>query len=114
MKVKEVKTDKDIRQFLELPLKIYKNDPEWIQPLNKDIEAVFDPSINKLFRIGKCKRWLLLNEKNECIGRVAAFVNPKYNPKMPVGGIGFFEIIEDKEAAFFLRSEERRGGKDVI
>lgn len=102
MRVKEVKTDKDIRQFLELPLKIYKNDPEWIQPLNKDIEAVFDPSINKLFRIGKCKRWLLLNEKNECIGRVAAFVNPKYNPKMPVGGIGFFEIIEDKEAAFFL------------
>ena len=43
-----------------------------------------------------------MNEKNECIGRVATFVNPKYNPKMPVGGIGFFEIIEDKEAAFFL------------
>src|SRR5690625_6320099 len=50
----------------------------------------------------KCKRLLMLNEKNKCIGRVATFVNPKYNPKMPVGGIGFFEIIEDREAAFFL------------
>lgn len=102
MKIKEVQTNQDKREFLDLPLKIYKDDPNWAQPLDKDIEAIFNEETNKLFQVGKCKRWLLFDDQNECIGRVATFINPKYNPKEPVGGIGFFEIIEDKEAAFFL------------
>ncbi len=102
MKIKEVVSSKEKREFLALPKKIYKNYPNWIQPLDKDIEAVFDPKTNRAFRQGKCKRWLLYNDKNECIGRVATFVNKKYKQEQPTGGIGFFEIIEDKKAAFFL------------
>lgn len=102
MKVIEVKNSREIRQFLDLPKKIYRNYPNWIQPLDKDIEAVFNPKTNKNFKRGKCKRWLLLNDQNECIGRVATFINKKYKQAQPTGGIGFFDIIEDKEAAFFL------------
>lgn len=102
MKVIEVNNSREIRQFLDLPKKIYRNYPNWIQPLDKDIEAVFNPKTNKNFKRGKCKRWLLLNDQNECIGRVATFINKKYKQAQPTGGIGFFDIIEDKEAAFFL------------
>lgn len=102
MKVIEVTNSREIRQFLDLPKKIYRNYPNWIQPLDKDVEAVFNPKTNKAFKRGKCKRWLLLNDENVCIGRVATFVNKKYKQEQPTGGIGFFEIIEDKEAAFFL------------
>lgn len=103
MTIKEVITPRDIRQFLDLPKKIYKNDPHWIQPLDKDIEEVFDPEKNKLFqRGGKCKRWLLLDERDEPAGRVATFVNPKYREEQPTGGIGFFEVVRDREAAFQL------------
>lgn len=90
------------RLFLDLPEKIYKNDPNWIRPLDKDIEDIFDEEKNKLFITGSCKRWLLENENGEAIGRVAAFVNKKYKQSQPTGGIGFFECIEDEKAAHFI------------
>jgi hypothetical protein len=93
------------RQFLEVPLIIYRNDPNYIRPLDKDVNDVFDPKKNKSFRFGECKRWLLKNENDEFIGRIAAFVNKKYKNKddeQKTGGIGFFECINNQEAADML------------
>lgn len=99
MEMYEVRTDEDIRAFLNLPLQIYKNDPNWIRPLDKDIEAVFDPQQNKFFKKGECKRWLLKDGSEKTIGRIAAFVNKTYKQEQPTGGIGFFECIDDQDAA---------------
>ncbi len=91
--------------FLNLPLSIYKNDPNWIQPLYKDVQEVFDEEKNKAFRNGKIQRWILQDETNRTIGRIAAFTNSKYKNKgddVTVGGIGFFECINDQTAANFL------------
>lgn len=102
MRMHEVRTDADIRRFLDLPLMIYRNDPNWIRPLDKDVEAVFDPKKNKLFKQGECKRWLLLDEHGKTIGRIAAFINRKYKMEQPTGGIGFFECINNHAAAGFM------------
>jgi hypothetical protein len=101
-KLTEVTTARHIKQFLELPLSIYNNDPNWIRPLNKDIEEVFNPDKNKFFKQGECKRWLLENEAGQLIGRIAAFTNKKYKQEQPTGGIGFFECINDQAAASFM------------
>ncbi len=99
----EVKNNKTRKQFLDFPVKLYQDDENWIQPLNQDIEKVFDLEKNKLFkRGGKAIRWNLFNANNEMIGRIAAFVNPKYEGKAAVGGIGFFECINDQTAANYL------------
>lgn len=100
--ITEVVTNAHIRQFLDLPLKIYKNDPNWIQPLDKDIEAVFDEEQNKFFKSGICKRWIMKDQKGEIIARVATFISKKYKQDQPTGGIGFFECIEEEKAAHFL------------
>jgi hypothetical protein len=105
MKIVEVTTPRHIQEFILLPVKLYKNEPNWIRPLDKDIESVFDVEKNKTFRHGKCIRWILQNDSGETIGRVAAFVNEKIVHKgndQPTGGMGFFECINDREAAFFL------------
>lgn len=99
MKMHEVKTDADKRLFLELPLTIYKNDPNWIRPLDKDIEEVFDPGRNKFFKKGECSRWILKDDNDHVIGRIAAFVNKQYKQEQPTGGIGFFECVNNQEAA---------------
>ncbi len=99
----EVKNNKTRKQFLDFPVKLYQDDENWIQPLNQDIEKVFDLEKNNLFkRGGKAIRWNLFNANNEMIGRIAAFVNPKYEGKAAVGGIGFFECINDQTAANYL------------
>jgi hypothetical protein len=105
MKIQEVSTPQQVKEFLLFPVRLYKNEPNWIRPLDKDIESVFDKEKNKTFRHGQCIRWILVNEKNETIGRVAAFVNDKTTKKgndQPTGGMGFFECINDKQAAFLL------------
>lgn len=105
MQLKEI-TDKSLgREFLLMPLKIYKDDPNYIRPLDHDVENVFDPEKNKTFRFGTCKRWLLKDDNGENIGRIAAFTNKKYRNKgdeQEAGGIGFFECIDDQQAADML------------
>src|SRR5690606_1424076 len=95
----------EAKEFLNLPVRLYKNEPAWIRPLDADVENVFDKSKNKTFRQGESIRWILKNDKNETIGRVAAFINQKTVHKhndQPTGGMGFVECIDDKEAAFVL------------
>jgi hypothetical protein len=104
MKITEVSTPEDQQEFLELACRIYKNDPVWKQPLDKDIIAVFDPKQNKFFRHGQCTRFLLWNEHAECIGRIAVFINDKTSrkEKQATGGIGFFECVNETKAAHLL------------
>lgn len=101
MKMHEVRTDADRKAFLRVAVDIYKDDPNWIRPLDKDIEAVFDPAQNKFFKKGECTRWILYRE-GKAIGRIAAFVNKQYKQEQPTGGVGFFECIDDEAAAHFM------------
>src|SRR6187401_3049715 len=103
MKMHEVCSNADKQAFLQVAVDMYKDDPNWIRPLDKDIEAVFDPKQNKFFRHGKCSRFLL-KEDGKIIGRIAVFVNDKTSRKeaQPTGGIGFFECINNQEAANLL------------
>lgn len=90
--------------FLKVPRKIYAKDPNWIEPLHNDIQRVFDPAKNKTYRFGKTQRWVLLQDGKPA-GRIAAFTNSRYKNKgddVPVGGMGFFECINDQEAADLL------------
>ncbi len=104
MKVIEVTNNKLISDFLNLPKSLYKQDPEWVCALDKDIEEIFNPELNANFKGGKACRWILLNEKNKPIGRVAAFYNEKYFllGEKKNGAMGFFECIDDQNAANLL------------
>ncbi len=104
MQIVEVKDRKTEKAFLCLPEKVYANDPYWIPHLEKDVKAVFDPQINPQFLAGKVIRWILLNNKGSVVGRVAAFVNENlaHTYNQPTGGMGFFECINNKQAAFAL------------
>lgn len=101
MNIKEVVSSSDKKEFLMLPVRLYEKDKNWIRPLDKDIEKVFDPSENKYFQHGECVRWILLDDNQKVIGRVAAFIDRKtaHTFEQPTGGMGFFECINDQNAA---------------
>ena len=97
--------------FIQIAVRLHKNDPNWIRPLNKDINEVFDKEKNKAFRFGEVIRWILKDDAGELIGRIAAFTNKKYKNKgdeLSVGGIGFFECINNQSAANILLDSGRR------
>ena len=98
------------RRFIQVAVDLYRNDPHWIRPLDKDINEVFDPAKNKAFRSGTVQRWILQDDDGRPTGRIAAFTNQKYKNKgddVPVGGIGFFECINNQEAADMLLDNAR-------
>lgn len=103
MKLLEVNGPTRQKEFYEMAVRLYRNEKNWIRPLDKDIEDLFQPKTNKLFRQNaKAIRWLLKDKEDQTIGRIAAFINPKMKEKQPTGGIGFFECIRDQAAAFIL------------
>jgi hypothetical protein len=104
MKVVEVITKQDKKEFIDFPKELYKTDPCWVCQLDSGVESVFDPSKNHNFKHGEAIRWILKDDKNHTIGRIAAFIDTVRSSanRQPTGGIGFFEVVEHKEAAFSL------------
>lgn len=100
-----VRTTAHIREFHRLPFLINEGDPNWIAPLQQDVEKVFDPKRNKFFTHGQCERWILTDDASgKTIGRIAAFINEDIarTETQPTGGCGFFECIKDRDIAFKL------------
>jgi hypothetical protein len=104
MNIVKVNSSRSSKAFHEVGRMLYKNDPVWVCPLDKEVEAIFDPEKNVYFKHGEAARWLLYDDKNRLIGRVAAFIdrNMAYKQDQPTGGMGFFECINDRQAAFLL------------
>jgi len=104
MKIEEVNDKMTRKAFLDTARIVYKDDNVWVCPLDMDVEAVFDPAKNNFHQNGKCTRWVLKDDHGKLIGRIAAFINNKkaFSYEQPTGGIGFFECINDEQAAFLL------------
>jgi hypothetical protein len=104
MTITEVGNKTTKKAFLDTARVLYKDDPNWVCPLDNDIEAVFDPQKNNFHQFGKCTRWILTDERGKLIGRIAAFINNKkaFNYEQPTGGVGFFECVNDQNAANLL------------
>ncbi|HWB62412.1 MAG TPA: hypothetical protein VG603_02795 [Chitinophagales bacterium] len=103
-RVVEVRDKQTEAEFLRLPFVIYQNDPNWIAPLKQDIQKVFNPKKNPFFTHGECARWILNDDTGKTIGRIAAFINERtaFTENQPTGGCGFFECINNRDAAFLL------------
>ena len=104
MQLLEVITKEDEKEFINLPKRLYKEDPFWVCQLDSGIESVFNPVKNNTFNHGEAIRWILKDGDKITIGRVAAFIDQVRSDanRQPTGGIGFFEVAEKREAAFTL------------
>lgn len=114
MTIVELKTKKERKAFLEVPRILYRNDDTWVCPFDKEIESIFDPLRNVFFEHGKASRWILYDEDQKLIGRVAAFIdhNTCDRQDQATGGMGFFECIHSQEAANMLFDTARDWLKD--
>lgn len=104
MQIVEVNDPVSARAFHQVAHLIYKGDSNWIAPLEMMIDSAFDPAKNAFLKHGEGTRWLLKSGDGELLGRIGAFIdrNKCDSFKQPTGGIGYFECIDNQEAAFLL------------
>ncbi|MDI9357476.1 MAG: hypothetical protein QM528_00845 [Phycisphaerales bacterium] len=105
MHLKRVNTPALKNKFLEANVRIQKDLSNYIQPLDASIDHLFVPPSKPQQKHDICACWVLLDDHDEPIGRIAGFVMQKYTPlqtPFKVGGFGFFESINDCQASTLL------------
>jgi len=103
MRICQVESRRDMRDFIKLPYELYGRDKIWVPPLRSEQEKQFSQKTNPFLE--HCQRQLfLLKEKGRVIGRIAAFIDTLANEfwKEQVGLFGYFECIPDKTASNML------------
>jgi hypothetical protein len=102
MQLIEVNDSTTAKDFIRVNVLMNEKNPNYIRPLDKEIYEVFNPEKNKNYKYGEARRWILKDDHDKLIGRIAAFTHNKYINKgtdYPVGGMGFFDCIDDQQAA---------------
>jgi len=93
----------DFRYFHAVLKEVYRGNPQYVYPLRGDIEDILTAE-NKAYDGTNLKMWVVLEEGKRPVGRIAAFIDRQRNETLdlPVGGIGFFESIDDEVVAELL------------
>ena len=98
LKVREVKTAKEIREFIEFPLRLYKNCPRFVPPLYGDEKKLLKSGGNT----ESAESVFFLAEKDgRTAGRIQGIIEKQYNERHGTAQVRFtrFDSIDDTEVA---------------
>lgn len=100
VQIKNVETPAELMEFITFPWRVYKGSPYWVPPLISERKTFLDPAKNAFFEHAVAS-YYLARRGSETVGTIAAFTNHKYNEFQGVnlGFFGFFEVLEDPQAA---------------
>ncbi|AUS06656.1 GTP cyclohydrolase [Pseudotamlana carrageenivorans] len=112
IKLKEVKTKKDLKAFVKFPFKLYKDSKYWTPPIISQEIKSFNKKENPVFNDAEA-RLFLAYKNNEIVGRVAAIVNwleikGQNQKKMR---FGWFDFIDDLEVSQTLLDKVEEIGR---
>ena len=108
-----VTSRKLLQQFIMLPYRLYKGDPNWVPPLIMDQKNFFNPQKNPYYKHSAVQLYLAL-EDGRVIGRISAHSNTQHNleHKENIGFFGFFECEDNTQAASMLLDAAYKWNKD--
>ncbi len=100
--IRPVSSKADRRAFVELPYRLYANDPNWVPPLKDEVYGLITPGKNPWFEHGEAQ--LFLAERGgRVVGRISAQIDfdaLKQPPEQGMGpGVGFWGMFEAEDGA---------------
>ncbi len=98
-----VETRKQQKQFMELIWQLYKGDPNWVPPLRMNQEELVGFRRHPFYENAKCRAFIV-EKDGKVVGRIVGIINHGHNQryKEKRGFFGFFDCIDDQEAANHL------------
>ncbi len=100
IEIKEVRTAKDIKTFVNLQFRIYKDSEYWVPALKSDEIKALTPGKNPAMDFCDSKFWLAFKD-GKCVGRIGGIIIPLYNEKTGENLVRFTrpEFIDDEEVS---------------
>lgn len=101
IKVKEVTTKKELREFVHFPNELYKDNPYYVPQIESMDCDTLTPSKNHAFEVCEGKYWLAYDDKGKIVGRVAGIVNHRYNEKVceKICRFGWIDFIDNRDVS---------------
>ena len=101
IQIRPVTSKADRKAFVELPYRLYANDPNWVPPLKDEVWGLITPGKNPWFEHGEAQ--LFLAERNgTVVGRISAHIDQlalAQPPEQGMGpGTGFWGFLEGEDA----------------
>ncbi len=101
--IREIKTKKEMKQFVLFPFSLYKDNKNWVPPIiNEEINS-FDPKLNPVFDHATA-RFFVAEKNHKIVGRIVAIINNYEIEKLNVKKMrfGWFDVINDVEVTKIL------------
>ncbi|MFI3294467.1 MAG: N-acetyltransferase [Rikenellaceae bacterium] len=103
LKIVQVSTRSQLREFIKFKVKLYKDNPYCVLPLDFDEMNILNPKKNPAFEFSQAAQFLCYRER-EIVGRIGVFINHRANETWSEkhGRFGWFDFIEDPAVAQLL------------
>jgi GNAT superfamily N-acetyltransferase len=100
--VTSVQSSADRAAFIRFPYRLYRDDANWVPPLEMERRDFLDRKKNPWFEFGTAELFLARRD-GEVVGRIAGVVDPRYN-EFQGTNLGFFGMFESVDDAAVARS----------
>jgi len=103
VKVKEITCKKDLKDFIDFPLKLYAGNDKFVPPFYFEEINTFIPKKNPAFDYCESKQWLAYRN-GRIVGRIAGIINHKYIEKWgkKAARFGWIDFTDDEEVSSAL------------
>ncbi|MBT0549789.1 GTP cyclohydrolase [Riemerella anatipestifer] len=98
--VKKVTNDKELQDFIKFPNKLYKENPNYVPPLNNDEKNIWKAEENPALSYSDAEQYLAYRN-GEVVGRIALMVNYKEEKELGIKKLrfGWLDFIDDIEVS---------------
>ncbi|HVO37534.1 MAG TPA: hypothetical protein VMV03_00765 [Spirochaetia bacterium] len=103
IEVSHAASRRDLTAFITFPWRVYRRDPLWVPPLISERRETLDARRGQFFKQADVALFTARRGRT-VMGTIAAFVDRARVERLKnaQGGFGFFEVVEDYEAARLL------------
>lgn len=102
-RIKEVNSNKLLKDFISFPYSLYKGNKYFIPPLRLDEKKTLDKKNNPAFDFCEAKYWICY-KNDKMAGRIAGIINHMYIEKWDLKEIrfGWIDFIDDEKVSSML------------
>lgn len=100
IKIIKVSTEKELMDFIKFPMRLYKNNKNYVPALIEDEKNIWDPKENPALAFSEAVQFLAV-KNNEIVGRVAVMINRNEEKDLGIRKVrfGWIDFIDDRKVS---------------